>query len=94
MVRGLEHRQLGIAQHPANRHLQKTARRYVIAIEDGYERRGHALQRRIDVARLCMEVVGADLIAAAGLERKLLKFFAPAVVENIDVELVGGPIHV
>ena len=94
MVRRLQHGQLGIAQHPAHRHLQKAARGHVVAVEDGHKRRTHAFQRGVDVARLGMFVVAASLVAGSGFEGELLKLLAPAVVQNVDVYLVRGPVHV
>ena len=52
------------------------------------------LQRGVDVAGLGMLVVVAGLVADAGLEGELLKLLAAAVVENVDVHLVGRPVHI
>ena len=94
VVRRLQHGQLGIAHEPADGHLQKAARGHVVAVEDGHERRGHGFERGVDVAGLGVFVVGAGPVADAGLEGELLKLLAAAVVEDVDVQLVGRPIHV
>ena len=85
MMRRLQHRQLMVAQEPTHRHLQKTARRHVIAVEDSHQRRRHALQGGVDVSRLGMHVVFANLVANAGLKCKALKLLTPPVVQNIDM---------
>ena len=52
MMRRLHHGQFGVAQKPADGHLQKAARGDVIGIEDGHERRGDGFERGVDVAGL------------------------------------------
>ena len=66
----------------------------MIGVEDGNERRAHALQRGVDVARLSILVVGTGLVADASLKGELLKLWAVAVVEDVDVHLVGRPVHI
>ena len=94
VMRRLHHGQLGVAHEPADGHLEKAARGHVVGIKDSHERRSHGFKRGVDVAGLGKFVVGARAVADAGLECKLLKFLAATVVEDVDVELVGGPIHV
>ncbi len=52
------------------------------------------LERGVDVAGLGVHVVRARAVADAGLKGELLELLAAAVVEDVDVQLVGGPIHV
>ncbi len=66
----------------------------MIGIEDGHQRRSDRFERGVDVAGLGKLIVGPGPVADAGLEGELLKFLAAAVVEDVDVEFVGGPIHV
>ncbi len=94
VVRRLHHRQPGVTQKPAHSHLQEAARGHVIGVEDRDQRRMRGFEGGVDVARLGVLVVGARPVADAGIEGELLKFRAAAVVEDVDVELVGGPIHV
>ena len=90
----LQHRQLGIAHKPAHGHLQKAAGGHVVAVEDGHQRRSEGLERGVDVARLGVGVVRAGFVADPGLEGEALKLLAAAVVKNVDVQLVGRPVHV
>jgi hypothetical protein len=61
VVRCLQHGQIAVAQKPADGHLQKAARGYMVAIEDGDVRRVQRLECSVDVAGLGVEVVGRIL---------------------------------
>ena len=66
----------------------------MVGIEDGHQWRSGRFERGVDVAGLGKLIVGPGSVADAGLEGELLEFFSAAVVEDVDVEFVGGPIHV
>ena len=94
VVRCLHERDLRIAHEPARRRDEEVVRGDVVAVEDHdvlAVRDGH---RMVDVARLGMIVlIALDVARACGL-RKGLDKVATAVVEHVDVELVGRPVHV
>ena len=94
VVRRLHECNLRITDEPARRRDEEVVRGDVVAVEDHdvlAARDGH---RVVDVARLGMIVLFAlDVARTCGL-RKGLDEVAAAVVEHIDVELVGGPVHV
>ena len=93
-MRRLQHGQLVVAQEPAHGELQKTAGGHVVAIEDGHKWRVDALERVVDVARLGILVAVARHVSDACFLSKGTEVFPPAVVEDVDVELVGGPVDV
>ena len=66
----------------------------MIAVEDGDEGRVNGLERGVDVSGLGVHVVGAGLVSDAGFKSELLKLLATAVVQDVDMQLVGGPVHV
>ena len=80
-------------QERSDRHLQEGARRNVIAIENRDQiPLGHA-ERMIDVARLRVVVVWPDEVAAASRFGEPGELRPPAVVKQVDLELVGRIIH-
>jgi hypothetical protein len=94
VMRRLQHSQLGVAHEPSQRDLKEAARGHVIAVEDRDKRRVETLERAIDVARLGMLVVVARHVADASLFGEGAKLFAVAIVEDVDVQLIGWPVDV
>ena len=94
VVRRLQHAEVGILEEPADGHLQKAARGDVIGIEDGDVGGAEAFEGVVDVAGLGLGVVAAGDVADAGFDGELAELFAVAVVEDVDVEFVGGPVDV
>ena len=94
VVRSLHHGEPAVTHKPAHGHLKKAARGHVIRVEDRDQRRMDGFEGGVDVARLGVLVVRARAVANAGIAGELLELRPAAVVEEIDVELCGGPIHV
>ncbi len=94
VMRGLEHAELGIPEEPAERDLHEAARRDVVAVEDADVGRIEAGEGSIDVAGLGVFVIVARHVADAGLFGEGAELGTFAVVEDVDVELVGGPVDV
>lgn len=94
VVRRLHECNLRITDEPARRRDEEVVRGDMVAVEDHdvlAVRDGH---RVVDVARLGVVVfVALDVARACGLGESLDEV-AAAVVEHVDVELVGGPVHV
>ena len=94
MMRRLQHAEALVAQKPADGDLQKGTCRDVVAVEDGDVRRVQSFEGAIDVAGLGVFVVVAGHVADAGLFGEGAKLGTFAVIKDVDVELVGRPIHV
>ncbi len=94
MMRRLQHCQLRVAQHPAHGHLQKAARRHVVAVEQRDKRRIQLLQRVIDVSCLGIAVVLPRDVSDARLFGERPELLPPAVVEDVDMQLVRRPVDV
>ena len=93
MVRRLQHAELAVAQEPADGHLQEGPRRDVVAVEDGDQLALGDRQRVVDVAGLGVLVARPDQVAAACRLGEALEFRPAAVVQDVDLELVGRVIH-
>ncbi len=93
VVRGLHHRHLLVVQEPAHRHLQERAGRHVVAVEDRHVLATGLLQRRIDVAGLGVVVVGTGDVLHPDFFAERAELIAAAVIEQVDVELVGRPVQ-
>lgn len=93
VMRRLQHAELAVAQEPADGHLQERARRDVVAVEDGDQLALGDRQRVIDVAGLGVLVGRPDQVAATRLLGEALELRPTSVVEDVDLELVGGVIH-
>ena len=92
-VRRLQHGEFFVAQKPAHAHLQKRARRNVIAIEDGDVLAiGHS-QSLIEVAGLGVVVVVARQVTNAQLGAEVAKVVAFAIVQHIHAQTLGGPVQ-
>ncbi len=93
VVRRLHHRQPRVVQEPAHRHLQERARRHVVAVENGDVLAIGLLQRRVDVAGLGVVVVGAGDVVHPDFLAERAEFLAAAVIEQVDLQLAGRPVH-
>ena len=89
VMRRLDDGQLPVAQEPADRHLQESAGRHMIRVEDGDQFAVGMLQRVVEVASLGVGVVVARDVAAAGLLGELAELLAAAVVEQPHPQLVA-----
>src|SRR5487761_2795302 len=65
----------------------------MIAIEYGDEFPRSFLQRVVQVARLGMAVVGADDVDHADFLCEQAEFLSSTVVQDVDFELVPGPVY-
>ncbi len=92
-VRRLQHHQVGVLEEPAHAHLQEGARGDVVAVKDGDVFGMRDLERRIDVARLGVVVVVTHQIAHVELGTEVAKLRPAAVVEHVNVQPVGRPVH-
>ena len=95
MMRRLQHAQLAVAQKPAHRHLQKAARRHVVANRRWPQRaQSSRLQRAIDVARLGMLVIVARHVPDAGFFRERAELLPLAIIQDVDIQLVRRPVDI
>ena len=92
MVRRLHHRQLFLFQEPPHGHLQEGACRHVVAVEDRHKFAFGVLQRVVDIPGFGMLVGGAGDVMHADVFGELTKLFAPAVIEDPDIELIFRPV--
>ena len=93
MVRRLQHRQLRIFDKPADGHLQESARRHVVAVENRDKFAAAArFQRMVDIARLGVLVRRTHYVIHADAGGEFAKLFAAAVVEQIDIEPIFRPV--
>ena len=93
MVRCLQHRQFLVDDEPAHAQLQEGSGRDVVAIEERDEFTISDLERLVQIAGLRVQVVIARDVLAPGLIGKIAEFRAPAIIEQVDVELIGRPVH-
>ncbi len=94
VVGRLQHAQFGVAQEPAEGDLQEAAGGDVVTVEDGDIGCVETRKGGVDVAGLGVLVVVARHVANAGLFGESAELFAFAVVEDVDVELVGWPVDI
>ena len=66
----------------------------MIGVEDGDVVARGAIQGEVDVARLGVVVYRTGDVSAADFRRKLAELFTITIIENVNLQLVGRPIHV
>ncbi len=93
VVRGLYQRQLRIAQEPAGGDLQERTHRQVVAVEDRHQLAVELGQRMVEVAGLGVAVVAAGDVVDPGLGGERAELRAPAVIEQVDAQLVRRPVQ-
>ena len=93
-MRRLQHAEFFVAQKPAHGDLQEASGGTVVAVEDYDVGSLELRQGMVDVAGLGVLIAVARHVADGGFFGELTKLFAPAVVEQVDVEPVGGPVDV
>ena len=92
-MRCLNHHQFFIFVEPTHAYLQEGSRWDVIAIKDRNIFAACIFQRIIDIARFSVGIVWTSQVLDANVFGKIREFCSPPVVENIDIEFVGGPIN-
>ena len=92
-MRRLQHGQLLVTQEGAHRQLQERSRGHMVAVEDRDELAVGARQCGVEVAGLGVQVVAAGEVASPAGQAELLEIIATAVIEQIDPQLVGRPVH-
>jgi hypothetical protein len=93
MVWRLHQRVARLGDHPAHRHLQEGAGGHVVAVEDADELTLGLRHGIVQVAGLGVQVVVAGDVADAAFGGELAEFLAPAVIEQVDADLLGRPVH-
>ena len=92
-VRRLQHDQLGVLEEPAHADLQEGTGGNVVAVKNGNVVGTRHLQRLVDVACLGVVVVVTHQIAHVELGTEVAKLRPAAVVEHVNVQPVGRPVH-
>src|SRR4051812_9354976 len=88
MMRSLDEGHLGILK-TSHRLAQKLPDRHVIYVKHGNDFTGRTRQRMVEVTGLRMRVVLTAQIVTSDRLGERLDLVSPAVIENVDIQLLG-----